>query len=138
MVALRWPIFGYGISFALLIGFWWPSARWRSLSLGVGIGIGLLLCWGSTSLKEAFTGPSQNTITDQIAQVLVLKDARSRQKLEDIQSLPLASIFLNRSSSFLFVAALLRFSLSADPPIRTHRMLTVLLSQRQSASRPDA
>jgi hypothetical protein len=104
----------FAVVLALLIGVWWPRQALRlfvPLCVGMGLGLIALLAFylANNSLYEFIvaTFASYHTIVGQIAQLIVLHDARGLDHLWQLPALLPAGVFEDRSSVFVFTAAIL-------------------------------
>jgi len=107
-------IAAFAVILGLLVGVWWPrDAVGVFLPLGAGIGVGLIGLLGFYAVEGGLYGfltstfGSVNSITGQIAQVLLLHDPRGAQHLQRLPALLLAVVVEDRSSTFLSAAAVL-------------------------------
>jgi hypothetical protein len=99
---------------AVLVGVWWPRyavSVFFALAIGIALGVaglfGFYLAEGQLYGFLASTFGSVNSITGQIAQLVLLHDARSLPHFQQLPSLLLGVILEDRSSLFLLTAAVL-------------------------------
>jgi hypothetical protein len=104
----------FAVVLAVLVGVWWPrQAMTIFLPVGVGMGLGFIALFGLYVAEGSLYGflastfGSFHTITGQIAQLIVMHDPRSPHHFRELPSLLLAVVFEDRSSVFLFTAAIL-------------------------------
>jgi hypothetical protein len=104
----------FAVVLALLISVWWPRQALRVfLPVGVGMGLGLIALLGFYVANDSLYGflsatiGSLHTIVGQIAHFVLLHEPFSLDHLGQLPALLPAGVFEDRSSVFVFTAAIL-------------------------------